>query len=62
MIDRTELIDFLETNIIESCDDIDSNLLIITYKPKDYLIEGVTDLEYSNSIAIASAITASIGR
>lgn len=55
LIDKEEFSDFIETNIIESCDDIDKNNLLITYKPK---VEIDGELEYSNSIAIASAITA----
>ncbi len=55
LIDKEEFSDFIERNIIESFDDIDKNNLLITYKPK---VEIDGELEYSNSIAIASAITA----
>ena len=63
IISKTEIIksdldicEFLKENIIESEDDINENYVLLTYRPNNEdLLENV---EYSNSIAIASAITA----
>ena len=46
---------FIEQNTIEDWDDIDKDNILITYHEKD----GVDDGEFSNSIAIASAVAAS---
>ncbi len=51
------IINFLENNIIESEIEIDEDYVLLTYRPnnEDILIDRA---EYSNSICIASAITA----
>ena len=57
IIDRyVNIWDFLDKNIIENEIDINKDHILITYRPntEDNLVEA----EYSNSIAIASAITA----
>jgi len=65
IISKTELIsrdedigDFIEKNEIESHEDINHDYVLITYRPKDLFEWGILDIEYSNSIAISSAITA----
>lgn len=63
IISRTEFIpryqnifEFLDKNIAEDWIEVDKDNILITYRNKNE--EGVSDIEYSNSIAIASAITA----
>ena len=48
--------EFLDKNTVEDWIDIDKENILITYRSNNE--EGVEDIEYSNSIAIASAITA----
>ena len=61
---KTELVpryqgiwDFLEKNIIEDSIDVNKEHILMTFRP-DNEVDGVIDIEYNNSIAIASAITA----
>ena len=48
--------EFIEDNTIEDWIDIDKDNILLTYRSKNE--DGVLDIEYSNSIAIASAVTA----
>ncbi len=48
--------EFIKSNTIEDLMEIDDNNILITYRKNN--VDGVLDIEYSNSIAIASAITA----
>ena len=52
----SEIWDFLEHNTVEDFEDINKNHILMTYRGNN-IDEGV-DIEYSNSIAIASAISA----
>ena len=52
----SDIWEFIEDNSIEDWIDIDKENILLTYRSKKD--EGVLDIEYSNSIAIASAITA----
>lgn len=64
IINKTEFIprylgiwEFLDKNIIEDAIDVDKDFILMTYRSNNEDV-GVLDIEYNNSIAIASAITA----
>ena len=51
-----EILEFLDKNVVEDWIDIDKENFLLTYR--NTLEDGALNLEYNNSIAIASAITA----